>query len=95
MLQAYETLMNAVSIGTQTLPVGGDADLCVEAIGHSTDHAILLIGGATWSMDSWEDELCHRLADRNRPVVRYDQRDTGRSTSYPPRHPRLHRGGPG
>ncbi len=34
-------------------------------------------------MDWWEDELCSRLADRGRLVVRYDNRDTGRSTSYP------------
>ena len=31
--------------------------------------------------------LCRRLADRGRLVVRYDQRDTGRSTSYPPGAP--------
>ncbi len=79
----FGSLMNATSLGRQTLPVGGEADLCVEAIGHSADPAILLIGAATWSMDWWEDELCHRVADRGRLVVRYDQRDTGRSTTYP------------
>lgn len=45
--------------------------------------ALLLIGGATWSMDWWEDDLCRRLVHRGRRVVRYDQRDTGRSTSWP------------
>jgi pimeloyl-ACP methyl ester carboxylesterase len=78
--------MNASSERT-TVRVGGDADLCVEAIGDSAHPAILLIGGATWSMDWWEDELCRRVADRGRRVVRYDQRDTGRSTSYPPGAP--------
>lgn len=34
-------------------------------------------------MDWWEDELCRLLANRDRLVVRYDQRDTGRSTNYP------------
>lgn len=38
-------------------------------------------------MDWWEDELCGRLAERGRLIVRYDQRDTGRSTSYPPGAP--------
>ena len=79
--------MSTVSIRTHTVSVAGDADLCVEAIGLSTDPAILLIGGATWSMDWWEDELCYQLAERARLVVRYDQRDTGRSTSYPPGAP--------
>ncbi len=60
-----------------------EVDLWVEVIGRRADPAVLLIGGATWSMDWWEEELCHRLADRGRRVVRYDQRDTGRSTSYP------------
>ena len=63
------------------------AQICFEAIGERGDPAILLIGGATWSMDWWDDELCRRLADRGRLVVRYDNRDTGRSTSYPPGAP--------
>jgi pimeloyl-ACP methyl ester carboxylesterase len=86
-LDDYKSLMNATSSERTTVRVGGDADLCVEAIGDSAHPAILLIGGATWSMDWWEDELCRRLADRGRLVVRYDQRDTGRSTSYPPGAP--------
>lgn len=79
--------MDTVSGETTTVRVGGDADLCVEAIGDRAHPAIVLIGGATWSMDWWEDELCRRLANRGRLVVRYDQRDTGRSSSYPPGAP--------
>ena len=30
-----------------------------------------------------EDELCERIAAGGRFVIRYDQRDTGRSTSFP------------
>jgi len=66
-----------------TVRVNDQAQLCVEAIGERGNPALLLIGGATWSMDRWDDELCHRLADHGRLVVRYDNRDTGRSTSYP------------
>ena len=69
------------------LRVADDVRLCVETLGDRADPALLLIGGATWSMDWWDDELCRRLADRSRLVVRYDQRDTGRSTSYPPGSP--------
>jgi pimeloyl-ACP methyl ester carboxylesterase len=79
--------MDAGRSARTTVRVGGDAELCVETIGDRAHPAILLIGGATWSMDWWEDELCHRLADRGRLVVRYDQRDTGRSTSWPPGAP--------
>jgi pimeloyl-ACP methyl ester carboxylesterase/SAM-dependent methyltransferase len=57
-------------------------DLCVETFGTAGDPAILLIGGGASSMDWWEDEFCARLAAGLRFVVRYDSRDTGRSTSY-------------
>lgn len=60
-----------------------DVELCVETIGDAADPAVLLIGGATWSMDWWDPEFCALLASRGRRVVRYDQRDTGQSTSYP------------
>jgi pimeloyl-ACP methyl ester carboxylesterase len=57
-------------------------DLCVEAFGERGDPPLLLIGGAASSMDWWEDEFCRRLAAGGRYVVRYDHRDTGRSTSF-------------
>src|SRR5688500_10114040 len=57
-------------------------DLCVEAFGDPTDPALLLIMGSSASMDWREDELCRRLAG-SRFVIRYDQRDTGRSVTYP------------
>jgi pimeloyl-ACP methyl ester carboxylesterase len=79
--------MTLGSRGTQTIAGDDGLELCVEAFGRRTDPALLLIGGATWSMDWWEDELCRRLAGRRRLVVRYDQRDTGASTSYPPGAP--------
>jgi pimeloyl-ACP methyl ester carboxylesterase len=62
-------------------------DLCVQTFGAATDPALLLIAGAASSMDWWEDGFCRRLADGSRFVIRYDLRDTGRSTSYPPGQP--------
>src|SRR6266545_8099031 len=63
-------------------------DLCVDTRGDSGDPAILLIGGAASPMDWWEHEFCERLAAGMRYVVRYDNRDTGRSVSYPAGAPR-------
>jgi pimeloyl-ACP methyl ester carboxylesterase len=57
--------------------------LCVQTLGPAQAPALLLIAAATWSMDWWEDEFCRRLVGRGLRVVRYDQRDTGRSTSWP------------
>jgi pimeloyl-ACP methyl ester carboxylesterase len=68
------------------MPVNG-IDVCIETFGEPTDPAVLLIGGATSSMDWWEDEFCRRLAAGGRHVIRYDHRDTGRSTSFPAGRP--------
>jgi pimeloyl-ACP methyl ester carboxylesterase/SAM-dependent methyltransferase len=72
--------------GDRMVDVNG-VRLCVETLGEPRDPAVLLIGGAGSSMDWWEDGFCARLAAGLRLVIRYDSRDTGRSTSYPPGAP--------
>ncbi len=64
------------------LPVNG-IEVCAETFGEAADPALLLIAGGASSMDWWEDEFCRRLAAGGRFVIRYDHRDTGRSTSFP------------
>lgn len=49
--------------------------------------ALLLVMGAAGSMDRWEDGFCERLAAAGLRVIRYDHRDTGSSTTYPPGEP--------
>jgi pimeloyl-ACP methyl ester carboxylesterase len=70
-----------------TLVHANGVDLCVQTFGEQTDPAVLLVMGAGASMDCWEDDFCARLAAGGRYVVRYDHRDTGQSTSYPPGAP--------
>ena len=41
------------------------------------------MGGATSSMDWWEPEFCERIAAAGRFVIRFDNRDTGQSTTSP------------
>lgn len=60
-----------------------DAELCVQSFGDESAPTLVLVGGATWSMDWWEADLCRRIAARGRRVIRYDARDTGQSTFYP------------
>src|SRR3954449_13202735 len=75
------------SVVTETMmPVNG-IELCVETFGEPDDPALLLFAGGASSMDWWEDEFCRRLAAGGRFVIRYDHRDTGRSTSYPAGRP--------
>jgi pimeloyl-ACP methyl ester carboxylesterase len=59
-------------------------ELATEAFGDRQCPAVLLIMGAMASMLWWPAEFCGRLAGHGRYVIRYDQRDTGHSTKYPP-----------
>ncbi len=59
-------------------------DLCSEAFGDPSDPTVLLIMGAGSSMVRWDDRFCRRLAAGGRHVVRYDNRDVGRSTTDEP-----------
>src|SRR5512141_3086514 len=61
--------------------------LCTDAFGDPHDPTLLLIIGASTSMVWWDDEFCARLAAKGRFVIRFDNRDVGRSTAYPPGQP--------
>ncbi len=58
-------------------------ELCTESFGDPADPPVLLVMGIGGSMIWWEEGFCRLLADGGRFVVRYDHRDTGRSTTYP------------
>jgi pimeloyl-ACP methyl ester carboxylesterase len=64
-----------------------DVEICTESFGDTSHPAILLIMGASASMVWWDEEFCRGLADRGRFVIRYDNRDVGRSTVYRPGAP--------
>lgn len=61
-----------------------NVEICTESFGNPENSAVLLIMGAMSSLDWWDEDFCLRLADRERFVIRYDHRDLGRSTTYPP-----------
>jgi pimeloyl-ACP methyl ester carboxylesterase len=63
---------NAVTIG-------------IEHFGDRAAPLVLLAGAPT--MLSWPDALCEALARGGRHVVRYDQRDSGASTTIDPKRP--------
>jgi pimeloyl-ACP methyl ester carboxylesterase len=62
-------------------------ELCTEAFGGPADPPVVLVVGIGASMLWWEEGFCRLLADGGRFVIRYDHRDTGRSTSYEPGRP--------
>ena len=62
-------------------------EIYTESFGSKDDPAILLIMGAASSMIWWEEEFCKKLSKRGFFVIRYDNRDTGKSTTYEPLKP--------
>ena len=58
----------------------GELELCFETFGDRARPAVLLIMGLGSQMLLWEDGFCERLADRGFCVIRFDNRDVGRST---------------
>ncbi|MBZ2175765.1 alpha/beta fold hydrolase [Schnuerera sp. xch1] len=64
-----------------------DIHICTESFGDINNPTILLIMGATASMIYWEEEFCKRLSDQGFHVIRYDNRDVGKSITYKYGHP--------
>ncbi|WP_278287145.1 alpha/beta fold hydrolase [Clostridium aceticum] len=61
--------------------------LCTESFGDVNKPTILLIMGATSSMIWWEEDFCKKLSNQGFHVIRYDNRDTGKSITYKYGHP--------
>jgi pimeloyl-ACP methyl ester carboxylesterase len=58
----------------------GEVDLCYETFGSADDPALLLVMGLATQMIAWPVGFCEQLAARGFFVIRYDNRDVGRST---------------
>jgi pimeloyl-ACP methyl ester carboxylesterase len=61
-------------------PVGRGIDLCYQTFGDPDGDPLLLVMGLGGPMTWWDPELCAALARAGFYVVRYDNRDVGRST---------------
>ena len=79
----YARLLNpnfpSTASGEQTAAVGG-VRLCYETFGSADAPALLLIMGLSAQMVLWDEEFCERLAAEGFFVIRFDNRDVGRST---------------
>jgi pimeloyl-ACP methyl ester carboxylesterase len=64
----------------QLAPVGNGIDLCFQEMGDRDGEPLLLIMGLATQMIAWDETFCGMLADRGFRVVRFDNRDIGRST---------------
>ncbi|MCR6482579.1 alpha/beta fold hydrolase [Amycolatopsis sp. OK19-0408] len=64
--------------------VGRGISLACERIGDAGAEPLVLVAGLGQQLHSWPDAFCAQLAERGFEVVRFDNRDVGRST-----HPRF------
>ncbi|MGZ4258731.1 MAG: alpha/beta fold hydrolase [Solirubrobacteraceae bacterium] len=58
----------------------GEIDLCYETFGDPGAPPMLLVMGLGGQMVLWDDRFCETLAERGFYVIRFDNRDVGRST---------------
>jgi pimeloyl-ACP methyl ester carboxylesterase len=73
----------------QFCDVGRGISLCYETFGDPADPTALLIMGLGTQMLGWHRDFCEQLADRGLHVVRFDNRDIGRSTHVNGRAPTI------
>jgi pimeloyl-ACP methyl ester carboxylesterase len=71
----------------QFCDVGRDITLCYETFGSEGDPPLLLVMGLGMQMLGWPDDFCQQLAGRGFYVIRFDNRDSGRSTHVKGRPP--------
>ncbi len=62
----------------------GDVEIAYETFGDGSKPALLLVMGLATQMIAWHEDFCAQLADRGFHVIRFDNRDVGRSS--PMRH---------
>jgi pimeloyl-ACP methyl ester carboxylesterase len=58
-------------------------EIAYESLGRKSDPAILFIHGLATPLTGWNDSLCEGLAAKGFRVIRFDNRDIGRSTCFP------------
>jgi pimeloyl-ACP methyl ester carboxylesterase len=71
--------LDSTASGELMAPVGS-LRLCYQTFGSPDGEPLLLVMGLSSQMLLWDDEFCEQLAERGFWVVRFDNRDVGRST---------------
>ncbi len=80
-MTAERTDREAVAVSAELFaPGAAGVELCYQTFGDPDDQPLLLVMGLGGPMTWWDPELCRTLAERGFYVIRYDNRDTGRST---------------
>lgn len=76
----------SVSVSTELFaPVSPGVELCYQTFGSPEGEPLVLVMGLGGPMTWWDKDLCTMLAEAGFQVVRFDNRDTGRSSRAPGR----------
>lgn len=84
--------MIEISPRQHAIDAGGGVSLCYERFGDPADPPLVLVMGLGRQLIAWPEQLCEELSARGLHVLRFDNRDIGRSTHAsfaPPRTSQL------
>src|SRR6185312_10127049 len=68
------------SFGEELIAPANGIELCYQEMGAPDGEPLLMVMGLATQMIAWQDGLCRLLAERGFRVIRFDNRDIGRST---------------
>ena len=69
------------SFGEERIAPANRIELCYQEMGDPDGEPLLLVMGLATQMIAWHEGLCRLLAERGYRVIRFDNRDIGRSTT--------------
>ena len=68
------------SFGEEQMAPANGIELCYQEMGDADGEPLVLVMGLATQMIAWHEGFCGLLADRGFRVIRFDNRDIGRST---------------
>lgn len=74
--------VSSAALGGERFVRANGLDICYETFGDARAEPMLLIMGLGAQMVLWDDLFCERLAARGFHVIRFDNRDIGRSSKF-------------
>ena len=74
--------MSEVPYQPPQLAKANGIEICYDIFGSPQDEPMVLIMGLAAQMVMWDDEFCAELASRGFRVIRFDNRDIGKSTRF-------------
>jgi pimeloyl-ACP methyl ester carboxylesterase len=74
--------VNALAHQPPRIARANGIDLCYEIFGDADAEPMLLIMGLGTQMIHWDDDFCRQLAARGFRVIRFDNRDIGKSSKF-------------